>query len=326
MHNAAKYLGECLRSIQSQTEKNFELIAVENGSTDASLEILREFAARDARLRLVSLPDAGILPALSNVERMACGDLICRMDADDRMPPRRLEIQSRLVLDSKQAMVASGRVQYFSDGVLGDGFRRYGEWLNGLHTTAEHLEELFVECVLPSPGWMTRREDFLKLGGFSGAVYPEDYDLTFKMFAAGFQVAKTTETILEWRDHPERSSRNLEVYLDQKFWPLKARYFSVIHGRRVAGRELVIWGMGRTAKSLLESFRQAGNEIRKMVTDNPRKIGMTYEGLPVEPTLALDPKKYFVLIAVSSRGARVEINEKLKNLGFEKIRDYTWMI
>ncbi|MBL8992663.1 MAG: glycosyltransferase [Spirochaetia bacterium] len=326
VYKAEAWLEECLSSIQKQTEKNFEVLAANDGSTDHSAEILDRFAASDPRFKISHLKYAGIIPTLTEAETRARGKYICRMDADDRMPPRRLEIQSRFLAKVSGPTVVSGAVSYFSDGELGEGFQKYAMWMNALHSHEDHLRELFVECVLPSPGWMMRTEDFRKIGGYLETVYPEDYCLVFKMFAAGMRVVKSDEIVLEWRDHSGRSSRTLDVYRDQKFWPLKAEYLKVIHGTRIGDRELVIWGMGKTAKSMLEAFRKSGVLIHSLVTDNANKIGMRYEGLPVHSPDSLDPKKYYVLVAVSARGARQEIAAKLSKMGFEETLDYCRMV
>jgi len=242
------------------------------------------------------------------------------------MPSRRLEIQSQMLANASVPTVVSGGVSYFSGGELGEGFQKYAAWMNGLHSHEDHLRELFVECVLPSPGWMMRTEDFRKMGGYRETVYPEDYCLVFKMFARGMRLLKTDEVVLEWRDHEGRSSRTLEVYRDQKFWPLKAEYLRKIHGERIGTRELVIWGMGKTAKSMLGAFQKSEVVIHSLVTDNANKIGMTYEGLPVHSPGSLNPKKHYVLVSVSARGAREEISAKLSELGFEETRDYCRMV
>lgn len=302
------------------------MLASDDGSTDRSAQILEDFAASDPRFKSRCLGHAGIIPTLTEAESRAQGKFICRMDADDRMPPRRLEIQSRLLSENAESAVASGAVSYFSTGELGEGFKKYSSWMNGLHSHEDHLRELFVECVLPSPGWMMRMEDFRRIGGYQKTTYPEDYCLAFNMFSAGMRILKTDEVVLEWRDHSARSSRNLEVYRDQKFWPLKANYLRKIHGGRIGKRELVIWGMGKTAKSMLQAFRTAGEAIHSLVTDNENKVGMSYDGLPVHSPQSLDPKKQYVLTAVSARGAKEEISAELSRLGFEETRDYCRMI
>lgn len=324
--NSDPWLEECLSSIQEQTESDFEVLASNDGSTDGSAKILDRFAAFDPRFKVHHLAHAGILPTLIDAESRAGGKLICRMDADDRMSARRLEVQSRLLVENPDSTVASGAVSYFSSGELGEGFKKYAAWMNGLRSHEDHLRELFVECVLPSPGWMMRMQDFRKIGGYQKTIYPEDYCLVFNLFAVGMRVVKTDDTVLEWRDHSERSSRTLDVYRDQKFWPLKANYLSVIHGSRIGNRQLVIWGMGKTAKSMLAAFRASEVRIHSLVTDNENKIGIPYEGLPVHSSETLDPNKHYVLVAVSARGAKEEIASTLSRLGFKETRDYCRMI
>src|SRR2546430_480594 len=83
MYNAAAYLPEAIESILNQTFSDFELIAVDDGSNDNSPDILRTFAQRDSRLRIISRPNSGIVGALNDGITASGADLIARMDSDD---------------------------------------------------------------------------------------------------------------------------------------------------------------------------------------------------------------------------------------------------
>jgi glycosyltransferase involved in cell wall biosynthesis len=93
VHNAGRFLRAAVASILAQTHRDFELIAVDDGSTDASGRILDAFAATDSRVRLISRPNTGIVGALNDGLAVARGEFIARMDADDIAEPGRLEQQ-----------------------------------------------------------------------------------------------------------------------------------------------------------------------------------------------------------------------------------------
>ena len=82
-YNYARYIRDCLSSIQSQDYANFEVLIADGGSTDGSLEIIREFCDADSRFRLVSCEDDGQADAVDKAFRLARGDILCYLNADD---------------------------------------------------------------------------------------------------------------------------------------------------------------------------------------------------------------------------------------------------
>ncbi len=83
VYNAQSYLAEALDCILAQTFKGWELICVDDGSTDASLVILKDYAGKHAQIRVISRPNTGIVGALNDALDAAQGEYIARMDADD---------------------------------------------------------------------------------------------------------------------------------------------------------------------------------------------------------------------------------------------------
>ena len=86
------YLTDCLDSILAQTYPHWELIAVNDHSTDRSPEILRQYAAQDARIRVFDSERPSLIPTLQTAYRHCRGALINRMDSDDRMPHDKLAV------------------------------------------------------------------------------------------------------------------------------------------------------------------------------------------------------------------------------------------
>ena len=94
VRNDARTLPECLTDLAAQTLRDWELVVVDDGSTDDSPALLKSWADRDARLRIFTTPPQGIVPALNTGLAECRGRFIARMDADDRMRPERLERQA----------------------------------------------------------------------------------------------------------------------------------------------------------------------------------------------------------------------------------------
>ena len=134
--NESKHLPLCLDSILGQSTPDWELLAVDDQSTDDSRSLLEEYARRDPRIRVLSSREKGIIPALRVAVDAASGTFITRMDADDYMAPHKLEALRRPLLQSGPGYISTALVAYFSDEYeLGPGYQRYAQWLNDVIRT-----------------------------------------------------------------------------------------------------------------------------------------------------------------------------------------------
>jgi len=91
--NGGRYLEDAVRSIMAQQYRKLEIVAIDDGSTDESLPILRKLRREETRMRLVSRPNRGLIETLNEGIALASGDLIARMDADDVSYPERIARQ-----------------------------------------------------------------------------------------------------------------------------------------------------------------------------------------------------------------------------------------
>lgn len=278
VYNAMPYLKLCLQSICAQSYKKWELIAVDDFSTDDSLKTLRSFANTDTRIKVFKNCKKGIIPALQLAHQMSSGIYITRMDADDVMPTEKLKCMHD-ALEFGRSDCVVGYVQYFSDNVLQEGYIKYEKWLNTLIDNRGHYQEIYKECVIPSPCWMMRNDKFIKIGGFSNNVYPEDYDLAFRMYENKILIQSIPKVLHYWRDHDSRASRNNENYQDQRFYHLKVHYFLKLD--RDSKKSLVLWGAGKSAKSVAKLLI-AKNINFRWISNNSKKIGKDIYGFKIE--------------------------------------------
>lgn len=313
--NGSDFLKDCLESIIGQTETNWELIAVDDQSTDSTLALLQSFAIQDARIKVLCNPDKGLIPALRLALSEAQGEWITRMDHDDLMPPHKLFTLSRLLQKLGPGFVVTGMVRYFAEGELGLGYRKYEQWLNQIALKNTHYLEIYKECTLPSPCWMIYRRNLMACGGFDAAKYPEDYDLCFRFRHAGFKIVAAPEVLHWWRDHPNRSTRKLNWYADQTFMELKLEYFLLDDFD--AQRPLVLWGAGKKGKKMAQLLIK-----RKMafewICDNPRKWGHEMLDVPWQsPQRIEELKDPQLLILVADPQGQIQIKDFLSRVGPE---------
>lgn len=312
--DAEPFLEDCLQSILEQTHQDWELLAVDDHSTDGSRRVLEDYSRSDERIVVLTNDGKGIVPALRLAYRHSSAPLVTRMDADDRMAPDKLRIMHDLLSAHGPGTVATGGVAYFSRGKkLEAGFRRYAEWLNRLAATGRHFEEIYRECVLPSPCWMAWRNDLDRIGAFQADTTPEDYDLCFRMRAGGLRIAGTPAVLHHWCDHPRRASRTLPEYTDHTFLELKVRWFLKIDHR--PERPLLLWGAGRKGKRIARLLQQAGVPFH-WVCQTPSKWGQDIGGTRIEPPEVLEAlQRPQVIVAVAAAADQQAIRSQLSQQG-----------
>lgn len=279
VYNTAKYLPDCLNSILAQTEHNWELLAIDDFSRDNSFEILKSYAQKDDRIQVFKNTQKGIIPALRLAFEKSTGDLITRMDSDDKMTPDKLAILKSLLQKHGKGHLATGFVKYFSDEGLKEGYQNYEKWLNNLTKEGNNFREIYKECVIPSPCWMVFREDLIRCGAFDSPKYPEDYDLCFRFYKNKLKVVASTTILHHWRDYDTRTSRTSETYSNNQYFDLKLPYFLELDYNNQ--RPLVLWGAGRKGKKLARMLSE--NEIPfHWVCNNPKKWGIKLYKVPLE--------------------------------------------
>ncbi len=255
--NAAPWLRETIQSIQSQSTLDWELICINDFSTDGSEAIIQEFDSLDPRIKLFSNLKKGIIPALQLALSKSTGEYITRMDADDLMAENRLMRMSEKLDVSPEKSIITGKVCYFSEGSLSEGFLKYQDWINDRNNQQDHFKHIYRECVVASPNWMMRRDELVNSNIFNCLIYPEDYDLVFHWRKNGFKIHTIDDVTLLWRDHPTRISKNSETYNQEALFKLKIDWFMK---SRDSEKSLAILGAGTKGKitsRLLEQHNQS---------------------------------------------------------------------
>jgi glycosyltransferase involved in cell wall biosynthesis len=321
VRDGGPYLAEAITSLRSQTMPDFEVIAVDDGSTDDSLEQLEFWAESDLRVRIKTQSKAGIVAALEAARDEARGSYLARMDADDIAAPARLERQLAL-LASDDSLVAVGcQVEYFPERALRDGARRYQDWINALTTADDIARDIFVECPLAHPTLLASARGVAEVGGYRATGWAEDYDLILRLWEAGGRFANVPEVLLRWRERADRLSRTDPTYSLDAFRRCKVHYLARTLFR---GRDgIVVWGAGPTGKGMARTLLEAKIPLQAFVDLDPRKLGRRIYGAPVvPPTMINEYQGSFCLAAVAQPGAREEIRSALTEAGWLETKDF----
>jgi cellulose synthase/poly-beta-1,6-N-acetylglucosamine synthase-like glycosyltransferase len=320
VRDALPFLGDCLDSLTTQSLTDFEVVAVDDGSSDGSSELLAAAARRDSRLRLVSQPRRGLIAALNRGLEACRAPYVARLDADDLAARRRLELQAAALDADPSVGVVSCRVRHFPSTAVGLGFRIYERWLNGLLTHDEIMRERFIESPLPHPSVMARRRVLEAAGGYRDRGWPEDYDLWLRLAQTGVRFAKLPRCLVGWRCHPKRLTHTDRRYAVERFLACKAHHLA---RGPLAGRQPIVWGSGQTGRRLSKHLEREGVAPEAFLDIDPRKIGGSLRRRPVLaadelPRLLSELDRPLVVTAVSSRGARELIRDRLRGWGLEE--------
>ena len=313
--NAGKFLGECLDSVCEQTYTAWELIAIDDHSTDESSSILHAHGEKDERIRILKNKEHGIISALQLAYENSKGHFITRMDADDIMSPNKLLLLVQRLIDKGEKHIATGCVSYFSEAGIGDGYKKYAEWLNLLTKSESNFSEIYKECVIPSPCWMIRRKDFEDCGAFNSNTYPEDYDLCFRFYQSGFHIAGVPEVIHKWRDYLTRTSRTSPHYADNRFIGLKIDYFIQLDYQ--AESRLIVWGAGKKGKTIARKLLDKNIPFH-WITNNNKKIGhIVYDQMLLSVDTFHFQSSDKVIVSVANEKEQQEIILQMQKLNTE---------
>lgn len=199
--NGAQWIQESISSLLSQSFSDFEVICVDDGSSDGTYEIMGDYARRDSRIRMLRYEHAGLVPALNAGLAAARGELIARMDADDIALPDRLALQVRAFASFPGLVVL---------GTGWDCIDDQGKFLRRCTPTVGHdnvmREQLWKTAIL-HPAVMMRKNAVMAVGGYRQAyVHAEDYDLWFRLSEVG-TLDNLPEPLLLYRQHENSISR-----------------------------------------------------------------------------------------------------------------------
>ncbi|MEO8772990.1 MAG: glycosyltransferase [Gelidibacter sp.] len=318
--NSSQFLTACLKSIINQTYSHWELLIVDDHSTDDSYALVASFAQKDKRIKLLKNTGKGIIDALNLAFKNSSGQLITRMDSDDIMGSDKLKIMSEDLKTHGKGFLALGMVNYFHEGTLGEGYSNYEKWLNNLTKTGTNYTEIYKECVIPSPCWMIHRQDLVVCGAFDHTTYPEDYDLAFRFYKHGLKCIPSGHVLHHWRDYDTRTSRTDENYADNRFLKLKMNYFMELDYD--FSRPLVLWGAGFKGKFSAKLLKK--NKVPFIwICNNPKKIGKHIYTIELDSIASLSeliaPQ---VIITVANKTAQKKIRNILENQQLVKAHDY----
>jgi hypothetical protein len=197
VYNGEKYLAEAIDSVLQQTFKDFELIIIDDGSTDGSLEILKTYQKLDSRIILISRENRNLTTTLNEIIDLARGAWVARMDQDDISLPHRFERELEC-LEVTNADICGSWIQFF-----GAGDRRI--WRT-FHTDQAIKVDMLFKCPFAHPSVMMKTELIKKLRYDCAWEKAEDYELWTRAAISGWRMTNVQEVLLHYRRHSQQIS------------------------------------------------------------------------------------------------------------------------
>lgn len=201
VYNGEKYLEEAISSILGQTYRDFELIIVDDGSTDGTRAIIEEFLDDSRVVLLGNRFNQGKVCSRNRALAAAKSDLVAIMDADDVAMPRRLELQREFLNENQDVVLVGSHVRLIDEKGC---FLANREVITG----SENIRRVFFYYgPHRHPTVMFRKKVVQRLGGYRRYEYCQDIDLYFRLILSGYRTDNIPMYLLKYRVHPESSDR-----------------------------------------------------------------------------------------------------------------------
>jgi len=302
VRNAGRWLAPALASLRRQSFGDFEVIAVEDGSTDGSGERLERMARHEPRLRVLRLPPTGLPGALQAGLRAARADVIARHDADDLSHPTRLERQRALLLEHPDADVVGCRLTLRPRDFTGVGMRRWVAWHNALLAHDEMAREVLVDSPLAHGAAMLRRSALERVGGWRECGWPEDLDLWVRLLRSGARFAKHPATLYAWRQLPDGVTRGTARCRRESFDTLKLD--ALVSGVLRDHPAVTLVGVGVSLERWRALLVAAGRVVRPVAAGRPSPATIRVLARPAVLVFGMAPARARWRAALTAAGWR----------------------
>jgi len=219
VYNGEQYLAEAIDSILVQTFANFELIIIDDGSTDNSLAILKQYQNLDSRIRLIARENRNLATTLNDLIDLARGEWVARMDQDDIALPHRFERQLQC-LEQTGADICGSWIKFF-----GTADKRI---IKQPQTDQAIKMQLLFGAPFAHPTVMMKTDLVKQLRYDKAWEKAEDYDLWERAALAGWQMTNVQEVLLLYRHHATQISTNTSIQQQLLTQKIRRRYWEFV--------------------------------------------------------------------------------------------------
>lgn len=226
-YNSEKYLHETIDSVINQTYGNWEIVAVNDGSTDKTEEIILEYKNKGVPITYFRQENQGFASARNKAVALSRGEWIAVIDHDDVCLPGRLEIQAAHIREHPKAKLFFANTVHFNDD--GTEIRRQFDRVNPCEwslTKGKAINRLLARgCFIDTESVVFNKEAALSIGGFDKSYrYIVDYDFFLRM-GSTFDLFGSDELVSKWRVHEDQASQTMSLIMFQESDRIFFKYF-----------------------------------------------------------------------------------------------------
>ena len=210
VYNVGRYLNQCLESISQQTFRDFEVIMVDNGSTDNSFEICQEYVFRDSRFKLYHQSNFGVATARNTCLKHMYGEFVAWIDGDDWVEKDYLETLVNLQTNTNADIIHMGFKSYRNDNMYVADFKTlYGKFNYNLPKKVA-ISDVFLRKY----GIITVWGDLVNAQLYKGFVFSEDNTFEdtgnkFKLYLQANDIVLSDQAKYIYRVHVESLTQNI---------------------------------------------------------------------------------------------------------------------
>lgn len=196
-YNTARYLPETLDSVLAQTYKHFEIIAIDDGSTDNTLTVLQEYAKKDSRIKIISQENTYYIIARCNGIKQSQGKYLFCLDSDDKIAPTYFEKAMTIFNKNPDLAVVYAHVQTFEAETK----------VLKMPDSPTPQQMLLQNCSGVGPSMLIKRDVYDEIGGFdTNLTFGEDWDLYISLFEHQKKIYRIPEVLFFYRKRADESS------------------------------------------------------------------------------------------------------------------------
>ena len=323
VYNGEKYITETIDSILNQTYQNFDLVIIDDGSTDSTYDIIKSY--NDSRIQLYRLEEnVGVGKALNFGLSKIQGYYIAHFDADDIYYPERLQKQKDYLDKHPDITLVSSFVTYFPDnGEIATSMRfrsiksRIEKRKNLFMSWKDIQEKIYWYCCITHSSMMIRSE-IIKKFGYPDYRMGEDYKLFYDLNKNGYKIVNMAEVLAKIRISSGSITATHSDLAFKTIYMIKKEEIDKLFNDH---ERVMLWGAGGFGKNFLEVLNENGLDVEGFIDSDLKKKGLIVKGKSVFMPDILSKNKDIKVLVASDPGI-LTIANYLKGIGFKHKEDF----
>ena len=258
-YNHEKYVKKTIESIINQTYKNIELIVIDDGSKDNSVQVIQEMADKHG-FTFVHRPNKGLSATLNEGIRLSKGKYFCAIASDDILMLEKIEKQVTFMEANPEYGMCYGKIVYFEDTI-----EKTSEYPNSNKEGWVFDDLLNYGCFIPAPSTFIKKEVFKSVGGYDESLWIEDWDMWLRI-SKKYKIGFINEYFAFYRRHDSNiSSQVIKMYEAEK--QILEKYKDYENFDNVIKNKKIVWFSLLSRKYKKEAMKYFIHSIKYLLVD-----------------------------------------------------------